>query len=94
MYSVIGRNCMTDSDIQFLKKVGVEPCHLDDPFPSSLSEKNPEPDFSPPKNLREYLTLYPTGIRKAVEAAAKELGLDLLVWRPRRPGRGHRADGP
>ena len=41
------------------------------------SGADPAPDFSPPKNLREYLDHYPHGIRKAVEAIAKELRLKL-----------------
>jgi len=40
-------------------------------------EREPEPDFIPPKSLREYLARYPNGIREAVREAAKELEADL-----------------
>jgi hypothetical protein len=40
-------------------------------------EEDPEPGFVPPKSVREYLTSYPNGMREAVEAAARRLGLDL-----------------
>ena len=33
----------------------------------------PEPRFMPPKNLQEYLSRYPNGIRNGVEGLAKEL---------------------
>ena len=36
-----------------------------------------EPDFIPPKTLREYLTRYPNGIREAVGDVAKEMGLAM-----------------
>jgi hypothetical protein len=38
-------------------------------------EQEPEPDFIPPKSLREYLVQYLTSIRKAVGYVALELGL-------------------
>ena len=40
-------------------------------------EPEPEPDFVPPRSVREYLARYPTGIREAVEAVASELGIAL-----------------
>jgi len=40
-------------------------------------EHEPEPDFIPPRTLREYLTRCPTGIREAMGEAAKELGIAL-----------------
>ena len=95
---------MTFGDMQFLKKMGIDPPSLDDPLPSSLPPPPPpeatipklteedarwlkdlrvawghevEPEFVVPKTLREYLALFPTGIREAVEAVAEELGLRL-----------------
>jgi hypothetical protein len=95
---------MTDGDIKFLREMGIEPCTLYDPSPSSLPpplppealihklmekdacwlqnlgvmwEQEPEPDFIPPKSLREYLARYPNGITEAVGKAAKELEADL-----------------
>jgi hypothetical protein len=40
-------------------------------------EQEPEPDFIPPKSLREYLARYPNGITEAVRKAARRLGLGL-----------------
>ena len=40
-------------------------------------EREPEPDFIPPRSLREYLARYPNGIRETVREAAKELEADL-----------------
>jgi len=40
-------------------------------------EREPEPDFVLPHTLSEYLTRYPNGIREAVEASAKEMGISL-----------------
>ncbi len=95
---------MSHSDGQFMKEMGIEPCHLDDPVPRPLPpplppgpvipkltekdacwllnlgvmwEREPEPDFMPPKSLREYLARYPNGIREAVGEVAKELEADL-----------------
>jgi hypothetical protein len=56
---------LTEKDACWLLNLGV------------MWEREPEPDFMPPKSLREYLARYPTGIREAVEVAAKRLGLDL-----------------
>jgi hypothetical protein len=56
---------LTEKDACWLQNLGV------------MWEHEPEPDFIPPKNLREYLARYPNGIKEAVEVAAKRLGLDL-----------------
>jgi hypothetical protein len=56
---------LTERDIFWLQEVGA-------PW-----EADPAPDFVPPKNLPEYLDHYPHGIRKAMEAIAKELNLKL-----------------
>jgi hypothetical protein len=40
-------------------------------------EEGPEPCFVPPKSVREFLSRYPNGMRRAVAEAAKRLGLDL-----------------
>jgi hypothetical protein len=41
-------------------------------------EREPEPDFIPPRSLREYLSGHPNGIRDAVGDVAKEMGLAML----------------
>jgi hypothetical protein len=40
-------------------------------------EHEPEPEFVPPKTLREYLTRFPNGIREAVGEVAWEMGLAM-----------------
>jgi hypothetical protein len=40
-------------------------------------ENGPEPEFIPPKTLREYLTRFPNGIREAVGEVAWEMGLAM-----------------
>lgn len=74
MYVVTGGN-VTDADKKFMTEMGIEPCTLGDPFPSPLLEQEAESGFVPPKTLWEYLARYPSGIRKATESAAAELGL-------------------
>jgi len=56
---------LTEEDACWLQKLGV------------MWEHEPEPDFIPPRTLREYLTRYPNGIREAVGQAANELGIAL-----------------
>lgn len=40
-------------------------------------EQEPEPGFTPPDNLREYLARYPNGVREAVAQSARELRIAL-----------------
>ena len=56
---------LTEEDARWLQNLGVR------------WEPEPEPDFIPPKSLREYLVRYPNGITEAVGKAAKRLGLGL-----------------
>jgi hypothetical protein len=56
---------LTENDACWLLNLGV------------MWEREPEPDFIPPKSLGEYLARYPNGIRAATERAAKELGIAL-----------------
>ncbi len=56
---------LTEKDARWLLNLGV------------MWEREPEPDFMPPKSLREYLVRYPKGIREAVGEVAKELEADL-----------------
>jgi hypothetical protein len=56
---------LTAEDARWLLNLGV------------VWEHEVEPDFIPPKTLREYLACFPTGIREAVEAVAHEMGLAL-----------------
>lgn len=66
---------MTDADKKFMTDMGIEPCTLDDPFPNSLLEQEPEQGFVLPKSLWDYLVRFPNGIREATESTARELGL-------------------
>ena len=54
---------LTEKDARWLRNLGI------------LWEKEPEPDFVPPRTFKEYLSRYPNGIREAVEKVAGELGL-------------------
>jgi len=56
---------LTEEDARWLLNLGVVWGH------------EVEPEFGPPKTLREYLGRFPTGIREAVGEVANELGLAL-----------------
>ena len=56
---------LTEKDACWLLNLGV------------MWEQEPEPDFIPPKCLREYLSGYPNGIREAVGEAVKSLEVSL-----------------
>jgi hypothetical protein len=43
-------------------------------------EHEPEPEFIPPKTLREYLGRFPNGINEATRAVANEMELDLSEY--------------
>ena len=63
---------MTSSDARFMKEVGIEPCDLDDPFPSSLPPLPPGPLLIPSLKKKDACWLR---ILRVVWEPERELGL-------------------
>jgi hypothetical protein len=62
MYIHTGREDMTSSDKEFLRKIGIEPCLLNDPFPSSLPPPPPPRPVIPALSEKDACWLLNLGV--------------------------------